>query len=361
MRRLLQHYQTLLEGMVVSVDARIGELELLSEPERQQLLVEWNRTESPYSTNKCVHELFEEQAAKTPQAVVVIYEEERLSYGELNERANRLAHYLRKLGVKPDERVAICAERGFEMIVGLLAILKAGGAYVSLDPAYPQERLQYMLEDSAPVLLLTQRHLEDRFSDIGDSVPVLDLNGAAAWQSFPESNPGPAGIGLAPKHLAYVIYTSGSSGSPKGVAIEHRNAVNFICWAQRSFSGDVLESTLFSTSLNFDLAVYECFVPITVGARVWIVPNALDLARRQVDVTLINTVPSAMKALLEVDGVPRTVRVINLAGEPLKRTLVERIFATTEASVVCNLYGPSETTTYSTWVLMKRESRWPCT
>ena len=130
--------------------------------------------------------------------------------------------------------------------------------------------------------------------------------------------------------------------------------MNFVYWAQMSFSGDVLESTLFSTSLNFDLAVYECFVPITVGARVRIVPNALDLARRQVDVTLINTVPSAMEALLEVDGVPKTVRVINLAGEQLKRTLVERIFATTEASAVCNLYGPSETTTYSTWVSMKR-------
>src|SRR5262249_60791820 len=166
---------------------------------------------------------------------------------------------------------------------------------------------------------LTQRHLEDRFSGIGDRVPVLDLNGTAAWQSFSESNPEHTSIGLTPKHLAYVIYTSGSSGSPKGVAIEHSNAVTFVYWVQMPFSRDVLESTLFSTSLNFDLAVYECFVPITVGARVWIVPNALDLARRQVDVTLINTVPSAMKALLEVDGVPRTVRVINLAGEPLKR------------------------------------------
>jgi amino acid adenylation domain-containing protein len=352
--RYIGYFLALLKAMVADDAQTIDRLPMVSEGERDQVLYGWNETKAEFPSGKCVHELFEEQVARTPQAVAVIYEEERLSYGELNERANRLAHYLRELGVQPDERVAICVERGFEMIVGLLAILKAGGGYVPLDPAYPEERLHYMLEDSAPVVVLTQRHLEDRFSGIGDSVPVLDLNGTAAWQSFSESNPEHTSIGLTPKHLAYVIYTSGSTGQPKGVAIEHRNAVNFVYWAQMSFSGDVLESTLFSTSLNFDLAVYECFVPITVGARVCIVPNALDLARRQVDVTLINTVPSAMKALLEVDGVPKTVRVINLAGEPLKRTLVERIFATTEVSTVCNLYGPSETTTYSTWVPMKR-------
>src|SRR5689334_22356253 len=353
-QRYIGYLLALLKAMVADDAQIIDRLPMVSEGEREQVLYEWNETKAEFPGGQCVHELFEEQVARTPQAVAVIYEEERLNYGELNQRANRLAHYLRELGVKPDERVAICVERGFEMIVGLLAILKAGGAYVPLDPAYPEERLQYMLKDSAPILLLTQRHLEDRFSGIGDGVPVLDLNGTAAWQSFPESNPEHTSIGLTPRHLAYVIYTSGSSGSPKGVAIEHRNAVNFVCWAQKSFSGDVLENTLFSTSLNFDLAVYECFVPITVGARVWIVPNALDLARRQADVTLINTVPSAIKALLEVGGVPRTVRVINLAGEPLKRALVERIFATTEVSTVCNLNGPTETTTYSTWVPMKR-------
>ncbi|PYP88164.1 MAG: non-ribosomal peptide synthetase, partial [Candidatus Angelobacter sp. Gp1-AA117] len=352
--QMARHYVQMLDAVVRDPGCAAGRVEMLSAPERHQLLYGWNDTGAAFPRDKCVHELFEEQVARTPDAIAVVFEGEELSYAQLNARANRLAHYLRELGVRPDDRVAICAERGFAMLVGLLAILKAGGAYVPLDPAYPEERLQYMLEDSAPILLLTQRHLEDRFSGIGDGVPVLDLNGTAAWQSFPESNPEHTSIGLTPKHLAYVIYTSGSTGSPKGVAIEHRNAVNFVYWAQMSFSGDALESTLFSTSLNFDLAVYECFVPITVGAKVCIVPNALDLARRQVDVTLINTVPSAMKALLEVDGVPKTVRVINLAGEPLKRTLVERIFATTEASAVCNLYGPSETTTYSTWVPMKR-------
>ena len=180
--------------------------------ERQQVVYEWNDTEREYPRDKCVHELFEEQVRRSPKATAVVFEEEELSYGELNARANRLAHYLRELGVKPDERVAICVERGFEMIVGLLAILKAGGGYVPLDPAYPEERLQYMLEDSAPVVLLTQSHLEDRFCGMGDGVPVLDLNATAAWQSFSESNPDADAVGLISSHLAYVMAVAGVGG-----------------------------------------------------------------------------------------------------------------------------------------------------
>ena len=157
--RYIGYFLALLKAMVADDAQTIDRLSMLSEEEREQVLYGWNETKAEFPGGKCVHELFEEQAARTPQAVAVIYEEERLSYGELNARANRLAHYLRELGVKPDERVAICVERSFEMIVGLLAILKAGGAYVPLDPAYPEERLRYMLEDSAPILLLTQRHL----------------------------------------------------------------------------------------------------------------------------------------------------------------------------------------------------------
>ena len=147
-----------------------------------------------------------------------------LSYAELNRRANQLAHYLRGLGVKPDARVAICVERGLEMIVGLLAVLKAGGAYVPLDPAYPAQRLSYMLEDSGPAVLLTQGHLEELFPEVRDRLPMIDLAAEAPpWREQPETNPERAGVGLTPEHLAYVIYTSGSTGMPKGVMIEHRN------------------------------------------------------------------------------------------------------------------------------------------
>ena len=173
-----------------------------------------------------MHELFEEQVREDPDAIAVVFEDEQLSYAELNRRANQLAHYLRELGVKPDDRVAICVERSLEMIVALLAVLKAGGAYVPLDPAYPHERLRFMLEDTAPVALLTQSHLQELFTGTrAMPCPSLDLDDAATpWQQQPETNPDPAAIGLTPSHLAYVIYTSGSTGQPKGVMVEHRES-----------------------------------------------------------------------------------------------------------------------------------------
>jgi amino acid adenylation domain-containing protein len=351
--------RTTLESLVEALETcpakAVRALDVLPAPERHRVLCEWNDTEVAYPSEKCVHQLFEEQVCKSPDAVAVVFEDDALSYAELNRRANRLANHLRGLGVMPDSRVAICVERGFEMIVALLAVLKAGGAYVPLDPAYPLERLRFMLKDSAPVALLTQAHLQEMFTDIGDRLPVLDLNNAEApWQDLRSDNADPHAIGLGPGHLAYVIYTSGSTGKPKGVSIEHKNVVNFIAWAKSSFTADILKRTLFSTSLNFDLAVYECFVPLISGATVRIVPNALYLARTQVDVTLINTVPSAINTLIEMHGVPETVLMVNLAGEPLRNTLVQRIFTSTHVETVCNLYGPSETTTYSTWAAVKR-------
>jgi non-ribosomal peptide synthetase component F len=204
--------------------------------------------------------------------------------------------------------------------VGLLAVLKAGGAYVLLDPAYPSERLMYMLEDSAPVVVLThaasvQAQLRLALRHSGD-IPVIDLEAdAKRWAKQPQTNPERTRVRLTSEHLAYVIYTSASTGKPKGVAIEHRNAVNFLYWVQSSFTPDELARTMFSTSLNFDLAMYECFAPLAVGATAEIVQNILDLARTPLDVTLINTVPSAINALLDVNGVPNTVRTVNLAGD----------------------------------------------
>ncbi len=314
-------------------------------------LDEWNMTHAEYPEDMCIHELFEAQAKRTPEATAVVSGAGRVSYTQLNRRANRLAHHLRKNGVKPEERVGICAERGVEMVVGLLAVLKAGGAYVPLDPNYPEQRLQYMLNDSAPVAVLTQWSTEGLLRRIWNGTRVVGLD----EEGEEETNLDRTSIELSPRHLAYVLYTSGSTGVPKAVMLEHRNAVNLICWAHQAFSNDVISRTLFSTSLNFDLAVYECFVPLTSGGSVHIVANALDLAKERTDVTLINTVPSVMKTLLEERAVPAAVQAINVAGEPLRRELVENIFALTPVKQVCNLYGPTETTTYSTWVKMTRE------
>ena len=329
---------------------------MLSDPERQQILYEWNRTQAEYPTDVCIHELFEAQVKRTPEATAVVFGNKKLSYDELNRRANRQAHYLRKKGVSPEKRVGICTERNVEMVVALLAVLKAGAAYVPLDPDYPEERLQYMVKDSEPVIVITQRDTADLVRRVGNGTRVVELDGEAErCEGEAETNPERASVALTPEHLAYVIYTSGSTGVPKGVMLEHRNAVNLICWAHQVFSHDVLARTLFSTSLNFDLAVYECFVPLTSGGSICVVSNALDLVGGEADVTLVNTVPSVMKTLLEEQTLPPELKAINVAGEPLKRELVERIFASTAVEQVCNLYGPTETTTYSTWVKMKRE------
>jgi amino acid adenylation domain-containing protein len=326
---------------------------MLSDAERQHMLYEWNRTQAEYPKDVCIHELFEAQVKRTPEATAVVFGDEKVSYDKLNRRANRWAHYLRAKGVKPEKRVGICTERGVEMVVGLLAILKAGGAYVPLDPEYPEERLQYMVKDSEPVIVLAQRNTADLVRRVGNGIKLLELDDESEREGEVETNP--ERIGLTPENLAYAIYTSGSTGVPKGVMLAHRNTVNLICWAHQVFSDHVLARTLFSTSLNFDLAVYECFVPLTSGASIRVVSNALDLAGAGMDVTLINTVPSVMKTLLEEQALPPEVEAINVAGEPLKRELVERIFADTEVQQVCNLYGPTETTTYSTWVRMERE------
>jgi len=345
------YLRRVLAEMVAGDGRRVEGLALLGADERARVLEEWNRTEAAYPRDRCVHQLVEAQVARTPGAAALVFAGDAITYAQLNARANRLAHHLRSLGVGPDVRVGICVERSPELVVGLLAVLKAGGAYVPLDPAYPAERLRYMLADSAPAVLLAGGGLAARFE--GTDVPVLDPGSdSPAWASGPATDP--VVEGLTARHLAYVIYTSGSTGRPKGVAIAHGSAVNLLHWAGSAFGDEDVERTLFSTSLNFDLAVFELFAPLTRGAAAWLVDDAVALLRSPAGVTLVNTVPSAMRALLDGGGLPATVRTVNLAGEALGRSLVERIFAETGVERVFNLYGPSETTTYSTAVEMRR-------
>jgi amino acid adenylation domain-containing protein len=333
----------------------VNRLQWLDAHELDELLHRFNDT-AVKCEPQCIHQMFEAQMSRTPDAPALVFEDAVLSYAELNAQANQLAHHLITLGVQPDTRVAIALPRGIHIVVAVLATLKAGGAYVPLDPDYPAERLAFMLADSAPRVLLTASGLDQTLGDLPTSLAVLQLDAPArAWDGLPAISIKPASLGLTPQHLAYVIYTSGSTGTPKAVMIEHRNAVNFIHWGARSCTPAVLQRTLWSTSLNFDLAVFECFVPLSCGATVHLVPDALALTQRQEDVTLINTVPSAMAALLDAQSVPATVRQVQLAGEPLQQQLVQRIFAHTGADTICNLYGPTETTTYSTGITMSRE------
>ena len=354
------YFRRLLEGMVAGEKQRLSTIELMEERELEQVLFEWNETEAKYPKDKFIQDLFEEQVEKTPHAVAVVCGDEDLTYGELNRRANQLAHYLRELGVRPDARVAICVERGLEMIVALLAVLKAGGAYVPLDPAYPLERQRFMLADSDPVVLLTQTHLASRFPDLLVTLPVLDLNNdEALWEDLPDSNPSPNTIGLIPNHLAYVIYTSGSTGVPKGVMIEHHSAATLVQWASEVYSRGELGGVLASTSICFDVSVFEIFVTLANGGRILLVANALELVNLsdKESVTLINTVPSAMEELVQLGAIPDSVQTINLAGEPLSSALVDKIYDNSSVKKVYDLYGPTEDTTYSTYILRQKNTR----
>ena len=235
--RYVGYLRNVLEAMVADDSQTVDCIPLLPAAERQQVLYEWNDTRVEYPSDRCVHQLFEQQTEQSPEAVAVVFEEEQLRYGELNRRANQLAHHLRELGVGPDDRVAICVERSFEMIVGLLAVLKAGGAYVPLDPAYPADRLRFMLEDSAPKVLLTQSGLRTLLPELPENLAALELDSdIAVWTQCSSANPDAAEIGLTPRHLAYVIYTSGSTGLPKGVMIEHRNLTNYLTWASKHYA-----------------------------------------------------------------------------------------------------------------------------
>ena len=262
--RMVGHLRTLLEGVLADADRPISELPLLTDAERQQLLFEWNRTEVAYPKDRCLHELIEEQVERTPEAVAVVFEDTQLTYRQLNERANQLAHYLRSLGVRPEQLVGVCMERSLEMVVGLLGVLKAGAAYVPLDPTYPRERLAFMLRDSGAAILLTQAQLAD--SVPGHQARIIRLD--ADWPAIAAYSSTSVASEVTSRDPAYVVYTSGSTGNPKGVQIPHRALVNFLCAMRRDPGLTATDTLLAITSLSFDIAGLELWLPLIVGARV---------------------------------------------------------------------------------------------
>jgi len=352
-----------LESIVANPTASLSQLRLLSESERNQLLVEFNDTAADYAPNRCLHELFEQQVARTPDAEALVWETERLSYQQLNEKANQLAHYLRRLGVGHGVLVGINLSRSVEMVVGVLAVLKAGGAYVPLDPAYPQERLAFIIDDTQAPVLLTQAALLDDLPANTRNRTVICLD--RDWHLIAQASDQTPVSEVRSDNLGYVIYTSGSTGRPKGVAIEHRSAVTLVDWALDFFGGanpahqGLFRGTLFSTSICFDLSVFELFVPLSCGGKVILAENALQLPTLPAahEVTLINTVPSAMAALVRLNGIPTSVEAVILAGEPLKTSLVAQIYEHQHIRQLFDFYGPSEDTTYSTHALRHATGR----
>ncbi|WP_223644877.1 non-ribosomal peptide synthetase [Corallococcus sp. EGB] len=351
-QRMAGHFSVLLEAIAAKPETRLGELPLLTQAERQQLLVEWNPKSSHAIREPSIPAMVEAQVRRTPDAVAVITPERQLTYRELDAKANQLAHRLRGLGVGPEVRVGLCVERTEDLLVGALGILKAGGAYVPLDPSYPRERLGWLLEDAQGPALVAHSHLLSALPETAATPVCLDSDVELAKQ--PTTTPA---VDIHPGHLAYLIYTSGSTGRPKGVAISHGNAVSFLHWALETFSPEELKGTLAATSLNFDLSVFELFAPLSSGGAVVVARNALHLAELPTasHVTLINTVPSAMAQLLRLGAAPSSVRVVNLAGEALPETLAKQVYAVPTIEKLYNLYGPSEDTTYSTASLVSRD------
>ncbi|HEU4556950.1 MAG TPA: amino acid adenylation domain-containing protein, partial [Longimicrobium sp.] len=345
--RWLGYLRRVLEAFAADDALRLDAIRLLPEGERQLVLRVWNATGAADPPEACVHELFEAQVARTPDAVAVIHERAHLTYAELNRRTNRLARHLVRLGAGPEARVGVCLERGLELVVSLLAVLKTGAAYLPLDPAYPAERLAYMLADAGAAVLVTQEKLRTLL-EAPPRAAVASVDGAAAAEIGREDGDDPE-VAVAPRNLAYLIYTSGSTGVPKGVAIEHGNAVALLAWAWSVYSREELSGVLASTSVCFDLSVFELFVPLTRGGCAIVVENALALPASAAAgaVRLVNTVPSAIAALLEPGGLPAGVRTVCLAGEPLRQEVAEALYAR-GVERVYDLYGPSEDTTYST-------------
>ena len=322
----------LTELTTAQAETNPNQLAMLSPQEQDHLLNQLNSNSLDYAKDRCIHQLFEAQVKATPTKIALSCEGHQLSYGELNQRANQLAHYLvEQHQLKPDTLVGLSLKRSVDMVVGLLGILKAGGAYVPLDPDYPSARLDTIKQEAQLTLVLTQASIN----------PSL-------FEHLPQHNPDTKAQGLTAEHLAYVIYTSGSTGKPKGVAIRHRNTSAMLHWANNTFSAAELDKVLASTSLNFDLSVFELFVPLCFGYQCVLVKDASALLQHQPDISLLNTVPSVIEALLAQDAVPAGVKTINLAGEPLSAKIVNQILTDRPGTTVRNLYGPSEDTTYST-------------
>ncbi|MEH2331117.1 amino acid adenylation domain-containing protein [Nostoc sp.] len=355
--RMTGHFVTLLESIITTPQQQISQLPLLTAVEQRQLLVDWNNTQVDYSFDKCIHQLFEEQVQRTPDAVAVVFEDQQLTYRQLNCRANQLGHYLQSLGVKPDVLVGLCVERSLSMVVGLLGILKAGGAYVPLDPDYPQERLSFMLEDVQVPVLLTQQQLLEKLPQHQAQVVCLDTD----WQFISQSSQDNAVADVQHSNLAYVIYTSGSTGRPKGVMIPHGAIANHCCIIQEAYELGKSDRVLQFASINFDASLEQIFPTLIAGAAlvlrgsdVW-TPTNFQKIVSDFGLTVVN-LPTAYWQQLAQEWAKTQVldtnsqlRLVIVGGDVM---LPEYVAIWQQSPMSCvrlvNAYGPTETTITAT-------------
>ncbi len=347
-RRWLGHYQTILEGAVADPETTISRLPLLSDAERTQQLIEWNSSERHYPHDRCVHELFEQQADLTPDAVATEFEIETFTYRELDLRSNQLANYLMSIGVGKESLVGLCVDRSLDMMIGLLGIMKSGAAYVPIDPAFPSDRVKGIIEDSGVKMIVSQAHLAFDLRENVDQVLCIDIE----WDTVASKSGERPGIKTGSNDLAYVIYTSGSTGKPKGVEITHRSFVNLLC-SMKDRPGisdsDVLVAV---TTLSFDIAGLELFLPLITGAKVVIASreiasdgNALMDLLAKSGSTMMQATPATWRLLLEADWKGSDTFKILCGGEALPRELANELI--NRCGTLWNMYGPTETTIWS--------------
>ncbi|HAF12616.1 MAG TPA: non-ribosomal peptide synthetase [Blastocatellia bacterium] len=356
---LLQRFQILLEGIVSKPDCRISELPLLTATERQQLLVEWNDHHREYPQDECVPELFEAQVERTPDAVAIVFGQERLTYAELNRKSNQVAHYLRARGVGPEARVGILMERSLEMVVGLLGILKAGGAYVPLDPAHPRQRLSFMLEDAAAPVLLTQQQLVERMPAHVAEVICLDRD----WQQIAKESAENPENNCTPQNLVYVIYTSGSTGKPKGVSVTHQSVVRLVKETEYAQFGPD-EVFLQFAPLSFDASTFEIWGSLLNGARLVVMPPGLAAlgelgeAVKHNGVTTLWLTAGLFHQIVETDLENlRGVRQLLAGGDVLSVPHLEKAADELSGCQLINGYGPTENTTFTCCYRVKSGER----
>ncbi|MEH1775243.1 amino acid adenylation domain-containing protein [Nostoc sp.] len=346
--RMLGHFQTLLGSIVSDPQQRITDLQLLTSSEIQQLLVEWNNTKTEYPQDKCIHELFEAQVEKTPEAVAVVFEDQQLTYRELNAKANQLGHYLRSQGVKPEVLVGICIERSPLMVVAVLGILKAGGAYLPLDTAHPKERLAFILEDTQSPVLLTQQRLIEKFPTDNTKVICLDSN----WKKIAQESSENPVCKTDAANLAYVIYTSGSTGKPKGTLIPHQGLLNYLSWATQAYTVEQGKGTTVHSSLAFDLTITSLFTPLLVGRQVELIPEDQSIEslgnalRQESNLSLVKITPAELLLLsgqLSSKEVAGITRAFIIGGENLLTESISFWKAFAPDTMLVNEYGPTET------------------
>jgi amino acid adenylation domain-containing protein len=356
--RMMDHFEVLLDAVVNNPAPQLSQLKLLRDEEQQQILVDWNSTAVEYPRGKCLHQLFEEQVERTPDAVAVVYDNTQITYQALNEKAQRLAYHLQKLGVGPESLVGLCVERSVEMMVGLLGILKAGGAYVPIDPSYPPQRLSFMLADAQVPVLLTQQHLLASLPEHGARVVCLDWDWEAEKPRYPDCK-------VTAGNLAYMIYTSGSTGKPKGAMTSHAAICNRLLWMQDAFELNATDTVLQKTPISFDVSVWELFWPLISGARLVIArPGGhqdngylVKLIAEQ-EVTTVHFVPSMLQAFVEEKDLEscEKIRRVICSGEALGKGLQDRFMERVRWVELYNLYGPTEAAVDVTWWQCRQES-----